>query len=612
MLQTKLLVTFLVFSISNFTRSQFVLPQQLKDGLLIARGEDILIEDGYWRVLVTLDVPKLPEQLVNYLTAVEKALAHIRSKFQPVEREHWEARLKRVKLRIGNDYLHNGRNHHRIKRGLFNVIGVISRTLFGTATSAEVRETQEMIMKVNSNNQAVNHLVHDLASTVNQSRIYIEENRDRINTLTKEVNNINKYLEGFQRRISAVINQNYHRHQAERLIESLELVADVYTDQVEHYHRQRTAMEIGVLTEDLVPIPVLEEIVMKAQTHQREMIRQVEWYYQFVRIQPLWGEDDVIAFQLKLPLVGATRWLHYLINTYPVPQLNGTLTTLDVAPNVGYDPHTNGLIIPRECRGRQPMVCQATPVRVGRGLDCERGIISNHKEKRQNCLIKVEQSVQVDEVWYTGENQVVLSTWGDSLYERCKDKSERVQTLAKGVYLFNMTKTCSYSGPTWRAQYTPTYTEKMHIQHRIVYDIAPVVIPDLVDIQGWQHEAGRTDLQALGEVKKFRLSDLMLQQVKIPSYQEGWFIGTLIAVIVIVFIIAGVLFWFYRIRQRKVKTPKVATKSDPLHEVTHLEGCDSPIEKATPAGLMAAAQGPLPSVAEREQSFKFKFNDTLQ
>ena len=71
----------------------------------------------------------------------------------------------------------------RQKRGLLNFIGVFTHHMFGIATSAEVRKTRELLRKVNNNNNAINHIVHELATVVNQSHVYIGQKRDKINFL---------------------------------------------------------------------------------------------------------------------------------------------------------------------------------------------------------------------------------------------------------------------------------------------------------------------------------------------------------------------------------------------------------------------------------------------
>ena len=71
----------------KWQESLVVVPaRKLADGLLISKGEEILIQEATWTVVVTLDVPSLPEVLGQRLTAVDAALNKIGHYFTPLER----------------------------------------------------------------------------------------------------------------------------------------------------------------------------------------------------------------------------------------------------------------------------------------------------------------------------------------------------------------------------------------------------------------------------------------------------------------------------------------------------------------------------------------------
>ena len=103
----------------------------------------------------------------------------------------------------------------------------------------------------------MNHIVQELCTVVNQTRVYLQRNRDRINEVSKEVKTIEQLLNNMGVHYTGLrdlIEMSYHRHQAERLVEGVEMLADAYLDQVRYYHRQckSTALEGDVLTVDLL------------------------------------------------------------------------------------------------------------------------------------------------------------------------------------------------------------------------------------------------------------------------------------------------------------------------------------------------------------------------
>ena len=282
-----------------------------------------------------------------------------------------------MKLQLSNDYLHGNRHHIKMrqKRGLFNFLGVFANKLMGVATSAEVRKTRELLRKVNNNNNAVNHIVHELATVVNQSRVYIKRNRDKINSLVAVTNNLLESIKRFAGGMQQTVNQNMQKHQAERLVEDTEVLADAFVDQVDQYHRQRAALELGVLTEDLLSVPTLSDILENAKANR---ILNIEWYYQNVPVKPMWGEENIVVFQIELPLVKPIRYLQYLLETFPVPQEDGTVSTLKVNSGIAMENATGALLIPHQCRGHGPTVCGPAPLRSGEAMACERGILNNN------------------------------------------------------------------------------------------------------------------------------------------------------------------------------------------------------------------------------------------
>lgn len=574
--------------------------RKLPDGLLVARGEDLLTEVASWTVVVTLDVPPLPTELEHRLKAIEGALDHLNPQIHASEKEGWTARLQRIKMQLRPSFLHGGRHHRRVARGLFNFIGILSEHLFGTASEAEVRQTRQMIQKVNSNNQAVYHVVQELTTVVNQSRVYLQQNRDRINEVSKEVKTVEQLLNSMGVQYEGLrdhIETNYHRHQAERLVEGLEMLTGAYLDHVEHYHRQRTALEGGVLTEDLLTLEVLEDILIKARGGNRSAIKNVEWYYQYVPVQPLWGEDNLLVFKMELPLVKPITYLHYLFKAFPVPQAEGVTALFEVSPDVGYEPHTGGLFIPEICVGRNPIVCRIYPMRIGKGMNCERGLISQHAAKKQDCVLTMEKTVQVDKVWTTGLNQVVLSTWGGQLIERCTGRAEQFFNLEKGVYLFNLTENCIYVTSTWKVEYTPHYMHHVDIKQRPLPHLAPVNIPKFVATEGWKLRVGK-NLAELGTVQKFKLSTLHeMEKVEIPAHKSNWFIG-LVSCISVFSIVLIVIFYYKRRQIRKNMCPvkDVSSPSAGNMQDSFSSGA------VTFSRLNRHEDSSLPSIAEREQN----------
>ena len=109
-------------------------PHLLSDGLLISRASDIHVRRGIYTVLVVIDAPRrelrMEERLNELGLVIEKRRTH--QNYSRTTRNVWEQRIRDMKATMTppSQMLPNT----RIKRGLFNFVGEIGSTLFGTAT----------------------------------------------------------------------------------------------------------------------------------------------------------------------------------------------------------------------------------------------------------------------------------------------------------------------------------------------------------------------------------------------------------------------------------------------------------------------------------------------
>ena len=498
--------------------------RRLRDGLLVSRGEDVLIEEATWMVIVALHKPTVPSELEDRLVVVEGALRKICANLSKVEYGSWRTRLSQVKLKLTPDYLLGDRHHFKLrnKRGLFDFVGLLSHHLFGTATVSEVRKLREILWKTMKDNQAINHVLSEFTTVINQTQVHVQENRDMINKLSAKVGHIIRYI-GKIDELTQVVNANLQRHYAERLVEDIELLASAYTDVVERYHRQRAAMEMGVLTEDMLPPTVLQEVVTQARSRQRDMISSWEWYYQYVRVKPLWGQANMIVYQIELPLVKPVKYIHYVLEAFPVPQEGNTSATVKVERNVALDQAAGGLFIPRNCMGHKPVVCQPSPVRVGEAMSCERGIITGKRKERENCVIKIGHSTLVDQLWFVGKNRAVLSTWGGALRKHCEGYPEQTTRVERGVYVFNISENCMYLSSTWQVEYSPGYSQSIYVEQQPLPNLPPVEFPSLLNHTSVKKRV-MADLKELGSTKYLTISKLSeLASPTKPFYGRGVF-----------------------------------------------------------------------------------------
>ena len=71
----------------------------------------------------------------------------------------------------------------RQKRNLFNVIGQISKSLFGTAEDREVKVIREILKRNRERSGRIIYVVDKMTTSVNKIRGYVAKNRNHIKSL---------------------------------------------------------------------------------------------------------------------------------------------------------------------------------------------------------------------------------------------------------------------------------------------------------------------------------------------------------------------------------------------------------------------------------------------
>ena len=231
---------------------------------------------GLWRVLITLQPPRRPDTQA-WAGPLRASLRRAQAHTTVEDREIWEYRLANLDARrdlpvdvpqapatVAAPTGHGG----RVKRGLLNFVGELSRVLFGTATSDEVHALQESIKRLQDGMTVLHHNTRVMVSIVNQTRRYVRENRLDLRAVQAETMRLDQLARVTARRVHALElyqSRAQIRRQIDLAIQQMEMAIADYRLQRRIFHRQRLQMERGWLTEDILPRAALRQILTKIQ-----------------------------------------------------------------------------------------------------------------------------------------------------------------------------------------------------------------------------------------------------------------------------------------------------------------------------------------------------------
>ena len=336
---------------SRTSVSKLFTPTSIPDGILVTGGDDTRAHIATWTVLVTLDVPTLEVSLLPKLSFFQRALRshHAYSGISNETKNIWNERSENLKATINRRP-----TIHRTRRGLLNIIGTLSNTLFGTATEDEVFETRKQIDLLTKKNNQIVHVARQLITIVNQTNEHSRRINEHINSIQTYVSKVAHQISATQRKLDSN-NRRFNILSAtvatDRALALVETTHHLWLRQQDLYDRQRAALELGYFTEYILPAKHLQNIFNLAA--KSDMYGpSIEWYYSHITVHPLLQNDSVLVFRADLPLTDRNLYLRYRIQTWPVPGNSSEfLTQLQAPSDIAFHTATGEIFQPIGCIG---------------------------------------------------------------------------------------------------------------------------------------------------------------------------------------------------------------------------------------------------------------------
>ena len=546
------------------------------DGVLVTGGEETLGHIASWTVLVTLDVPKEQIELLDKLNTFQSTLAK-HDRISNITKSIWQQRITDIKTTI-NDTPVPQRN----RRGLINFIGVLSNKLFGTATEDEVSETRKQIESVGKQNKRVVNVVKDLMTIVNQTHEHSKQVNQHIESLEHYVLKVAIEIQKSQNTTEEQ-NARYDVLDAtlktDRALALIEATHNMWLRQLDTYNRQRAALELGYLTEDILPVRNLRQIIANSKRSHLHA-PPLNWYYSHVHIQPLWQDDKILVFRANLPLTDQFTYLRYHIRSWAIPGNSSEFKTqLQVPKDIAFHTETGGIFEPTSCLGARPSICRTGPVYDRSKMQCARGIVTGETRLRSHCLITITRgnTDNISTVQELSPGEVTISTDGENMSLVCAGQAEKRIRLSGGLYILKLPSRCRINGQGW----TLTGMARRSIQSTVslpVIQIAPFNLTTAITEKSIESHLNSPHWAVLAKVKNIKLSSLNVD----PNQDYGIIWGTskhsILWTIVGILILVIVIIVIVLVLQQFIRRRRVGTLADVAHSPIEGNGIDDGIE----------------------------------
>ena len=358
-------------------------------------------------------------------------------------------------------------------------------------------------------------------------------------------------------------------------MDHLESLTDYLLDNHQAWKTRRGNVEIGRLTESILPPDVLLHMLNLNLPVSSEIISPYEWYYQNTIVKPLWTDDDIIVFKATLPLVAVDAWRHLQFKVWPIP-FGEHYIRLNLPTSLLHDTRHNTIMLESTCLGRDPLVCVASSVGSAMQYPCVNSLLQHEPKYDDKCYITVSYTPDVtnnvlklarvktvpgelvfphlDWVYAIGFNEYVLSTLGTELTLQCYGLPSQTVVLSANIYSFMLPYPCRLVSPQWELFSVFMRTHNMTLRTSFTFNLPNVSFYDTVSSFAKNMPTDRHLLITDVDRQSLQLSDLI--DVKYPTTSVSdqwwwWFLGSafLVTIIIIVCYFAPRVYK-YRLKSR--------------------------------------------------------------
>jgi hypothetical protein len=518
---------------------------QLEDGLLVLGGNSLRALTAEWTLVVAMDAPQTPRTLLPEISKLESVIdsKYVKLYIDSTTRLVWKHQLERLRVQVAS--WRTGRS--RSKRSIFGFLDPVYRSVFGLATEKEIQECRQIIDESRKSEQYVTHKVNQLISVINHTRHYVQENRMKINDLVDYTQSLSTSLAELKSKLNGIGFMN----KISVLFNSLQTIVDHQQNMKDHFDEQRASLELGRLTEELLPVAELITLLQKAASLHAQPVEPLEWYYQSVVVAPMWSDGHTMVYKAVLPLVDRVHYLRYTIKTWKIPYNSTGYSAQILTPkDMAIDTSRGTVFMPHSCIGIQPEVCRTGPQYDRRLERCPCGILIGEASLRRSCRIRIEHQDATTTLEEVQGGEYVLVTWGDACTLQCRNHLGIRVELAAGVYLLNVPQNCTVVGTGWTLTGILKRTVHTSVAARQVQDLVPFGLKQLIPEEHVAAHLPLTNLTRLPPVMVATVSELSVPP-PVPMWNQGttkssW--ETILLVIVTCVLPVALLVWYLRSR----------------------------------------------------------------
>jgi hypothetical protein len=214
--------------------------------------------------------------------------------------------------------------------------------------------------------------------------------------------------------------------------------------------------EMGKVSQLLLPMRIVNDI-LHHPFHRVDM--PAFKYYLYMQVDSILKIDSVVYCVISAPLLDDQQYNQYSIASFPV--CNGSKCFRVYHDDVVvYGTYKGDMFYPDQCRGWEPLVCDAGFVYSKGQQPCLHGLITGQFESQKACPITYVDlpSLTSHDVRAVGSNRYLVRTVQVDYECRCDGKDSSSGTMKAGLYSIDIGDRCFLDATIWSIQGLPTFT----------------------------------------------------------------------------------------------------------------------------------------------------------
>ena len=369
--------------------------------------------------------------------------------YSNISYKHTKSNFSNIKTLPEIQKISNSTSKSRKKRGLINGVGKLFKILFGISTISDLEHIKNAILMMQKNDMTLRHNQDQLVSTFNLTKVRITRLSEEMSILQKNSGYIQQYLQNQTPIINGLIkkinNLEFLRILDTNLEKMTELIND-YNIALQIYNQAKNSLYRGVLTEQLLPQNILQEILGKI-ANLRYDIEPTTWYYKYLKVQPVNIDTNLVAFETIIPGCSRASFSHFKFETFPVVYGNFT-RLISTHKDFAYDSMTNEFFYPRQesCLGQNPLICHENVIFFG--SCCNSNLLLGRTDA---CNLKIEKlvdrSIQIFHKNGDLHNVVIFSPDEVELILKCENSAPPKIITVYNLYKTKLDEKCSIIDP---------------------------------------------------------------------------------------------------------------------------------------------------------------------